>query len=142
MSTSKKYFVEFHDSQIGGIVQCAGEISIQLSHAYVYEFDVAPFEEPGNGLSQKARLHLTGVLEATIPDLLIEDEEDSVDIWTGTIWVNGEPIQDVFELPLKIQSANIRLELHFNAGEVFQASCTGITYEGLSEPTFVERYRA
>ena len=142
MSTSKTSFVEFHDSRVVGICQGLGEISIHLAHAYVYEFEATPFEEPGIGLSQKARLLLTGVSESSIPNLDIQDEGDFVDIWRGTIWVNEEPNLNVIELPLNIQSAKIRIELRFNDGEEFHASCTGISYEGLSEPTFVERYRA
>ncbi|MDP1833274.1 MAG: hypothetical protein Q8K67_14555 [Geothrix sp.] len=136
-----KTFAEFHDSQIRTISRHGDEIVVELPYVYLYLFEGTPFQEPGTGCGQIGRLVFTGVQSSEIPDLPLEHDDDTFDIWRGSIWVNDEHINGVFEIPLDIQSSNVRAEIQFNLGATFKVSCTGISYSGLSEPRFIERYR-
>ena len=67
------------------------EIVIEFPHVYIYMFEGEAFQEPGSGCSQVGKLIFRGVHSWELPDLELEDEEDSFDVWSGSIWVNGEP---------------------------------------------------
>ena len=115
---------------------------MDLPHVYVYEFDDIPFREPGTGNSQAARMIFQGVSSAQIPLISPEDPDDAFDIWRGDIWVNGQQLNGVFEIPFEVKDSVIRVEIHLNCGLTFKATCTSISYFGLSDLSFVERYRA
>jgi hypothetical protein len=136
-----KAFAEFHDSTVKSISRNGEEVVIEFPHVYLYLFDGEPFQQPGTGNSQVGRLVFSGVTSAEIPDLHPDDPDDEFDVWTGTIWVDGKEIRNVFEIPCSLRSQNILAEILFNTGQVFKVSCTGITYTGLNEPQFIERYR-
>ncbi|HXC15813.1 MAG TPA: hypothetical protein VNV60_00065 [Holophagaceae bacterium] len=134
-------FAEFHDSRVKAISQHGNEVAIEFPHMYLYLFEGEPFQEPGAGYSQMGRLVFWGVQSVEVPELPNEGKDDSNYVWEGSIWVNGHQLNGVFEVPLEVQSTRIDAEIRFNQGQVFKVSCSGVSYSGLSDPRFIERYR-
>ena len=135
-------FADFHDSQVRTISKLGDEIVIEFPYVYLYLFDEVPFQEPGSGCGQVGRLVFSGVRSSEIPELKHEEDSDDFDVWFGSIWVDSQQLNGVFELPLKVESSEVTAEIEFNSGAVFKVSCTGVSYTALSEPRFIERYRA
>jgi len=135
-------FAEFHDSRVRTISILGDEIIIEFPFVYLYLFEGAPFQEPGSGCGQIGRMVFSGVISSEIPHLQAEDETDDFDVWSGSIGVNGQSLNGVFELPLKVEASEVKAQIEFNSGAIFKVSCTGVSYFALSEPSFIEPYRA
>jgi hypothetical protein len=135
-------FAEFHDSRVRSIIQRGDEVIVEFPHVYLHVFEGEPFQSPGNGCGQTGRLVFSGVQSVSIPDLPIEDDDHSFDVWEGSIWADGRHLNNVFEIPLNFTASEIQAEILLNLGQIFKVSCTGISYIEINEPHFIERLRA
>ncbi len=135
-------FAEFHDSRVRSIIRNGNEVIVEFPHVYLHVFEGEPFQSPGNGCGQAGRLIFSGVQSCSIPELPTEDDDDSFDVWEGSIWADDNHLNNVFEIPLRIAGSEIRTEILFNLGMEFKISCTAVSYTALNDPRFIERLRA